>query len=81
MHIAGLRPLYTEPAAVPQAVLDAERAVLAAAAGTSGKAAAVVDTMVAGRLKKWYQEVRLGPGWNITRILSLRCSLCIWAPD
>jgi elongation factor Ts len=61
MHVAGLRPLYVEPAAVPAAVLEAERAVLAAAAGASGKPAAVVDKMVAGRLKKWYQEVRAAP--------------------
>jgi translation elongation factor EF-Ts len=66
MHVAGLKPLYLEAAAVPPEVLEAERRLLTEQAATSGKPAAVVEKMVAGRLGKWAQEVR-GPaarGWR-----------------
>jgi len=57
MHVAGFKPLYLEPSAVPAAVLEAERKLLLEQAAGSGKAAAVVEKMVQGRLSKWAQEV------------------------
>ena len=59
MHVAGLKPLYLDPSSVEASHLAHERQVLTAAAASSGKPAAVVDKMVEGRLKKWYQEVRV----------------------
>jgi hypothetical protein len=61
MHVAGLKPLYLDAASVPPPVLEAERALLTEQAAGSGKPAAVVDKMVAGRLGKWAQEVRGAP--------------------
>jgi elongation factor Ts len=58
MHVAGLKPLYLNPSSIDASHLAHERQVLKEAAAGSGKPAAVVDKMVEGRLKKWYQEVR-----------------------
>jgi elongation factor Ts len=41
---------------VPAAVLDRERGVLRDQALASGKAGAIVDRMVEGRLRKFYEE-------------------------
>jgi elongation factor Ts len=59
MHIAAANPLYLDIASVPQAALDREREVLREQARASGKPDAVVDRMVEGRLRKFYEEVVL----------------------
>jgi elongation factor Ts len=56
MHIAATNPLYLDIASVPQAALDRERGVLREQAQASGKAGSVVDKMVEGRLRKFYEE-------------------------
>src|SRR5579871_5955366 len=56
MHVAAASPLYLDTAAVPAAVLDRERGVLRDQALASGKAGAIVDRMVEGRLRKFYEE-------------------------
>jgi elongation factor Ts len=59
MHIAAANPLYLDIAAVPQAALDRERNVLREQARSTGKPDSVVDRMVEGRLRKFYEEFAL----------------------
>jgi elongation factor Ts len=56
MHVAAANPLYLDVASVPQAALDRERAVLREQARASGKPEAVLERMVEGRLRKFYEE-------------------------
>jgi elongation factor Ts len=56
MHVAAASPLYLDIAAVPPAALERERAVLREQAAGSGKGAAIVERMVEGRLRKFYEE-------------------------
>ena len=56
MHIAAANPLYLDIASVPQAALDRERDVLREQARATGKPDSVVDRMVEGRLRKFYEE-------------------------
>jgi elongation factor Ts len=56
MHVAAANPSYLDIAAVPAAALERERAVLREQAGGSGKSEAIVEKMVEGRLRKFYEE-------------------------
>lgn len=56
MHIAASAPQYMEPEEVPADVVDRERAIFEAQAKESGKPANVIEKMVDGRMKKFYQE-------------------------
>jgi elongation factor Ts len=56
MHVAAANPLYLDVAAVPAAALDRERAVLREQAADSGKSEAIVERMVEGRLRKFYED-------------------------
>jgi len=56
MHVAAANPQYLDEASVPASALDRERAVLREQALESGKAAAIVDRMVEGRLRKFYED-------------------------
>src|SRR6516164_3437288 len=56
MHIAAATPLYLDVTSVPQAALDRERNVLREQAQASGKSDSVVERMVEGRLRKFYEE-------------------------
>jgi elongation factor Ts len=56
MHIAAASPLYLDIASVPQDALDRERSVLREQARATGKPDSVVDRMVEGRLRKFYEE-------------------------
>jgi elongation factor Ts len=59
MHIAAAKPQYLEIAGVNKADLDRERDVLREQAKASGKPDAVIDKMVEGRLRKFYEETVL----------------------
>jgi elongation factor Ts len=59
MHVAAASPLYLDIASVPAAALERERDVLREQARTSGKPEAIVERMVDGRLRKFYEEVVL----------------------
>jgi elongation factor Ts len=59
MHIAAASPLYLDIASVPQTALDRERGVLREQARASGKPEGIVEKMVDGRLRKFYEEVVL----------------------
>jgi elongation factor Ts len=56
MHVAAAKPAYLDIAAVPAGDLARERDVLKEQAKASGKADAVIDKMVEGRLRKFYEE-------------------------
>ncbi len=59
MHIAASNPLYISKEDVPKEVIDQERSILKAQALNEGKPEKVVEKMVEGRLKKFYQEICL----------------------
>ena len=59
MHVAATNPRYLDIASVPESALERERAVLREQAQTSGKAESIVERMVDGRLRKFYEEVVL----------------------
>ena len=56
MHVAASNPLSIDRESVPEAMLDREREILKAQALDTGKPANIVDKIVEGRLKKFYQE-------------------------
>lgn len=59
MHVAATRPDALDVDAVDPAALERERAVLIEQARTSGKAEAIIEKMVEGRIRKYYEEVVL----------------------
>jgi elongation factor Ts len=59
MHIAAAQPQYLDVASVPAAALERERAVLREQASGAGKNEAIVERMVEGRLRKFYEETVL----------------------
>jgi elongation factor Ts len=56
MHIAAAKPLAATTADLDPALVDKERQILTAQAAESGKPANVIEKMVEGRLRKFYQE-------------------------
>ena len=56
MHIAAASPIALSAADVPADVIARERAIYADQARESGKPANVVEKMVEGRLRKFYEE-------------------------
>jgi elongation factor Ts len=59
MHIAATRPDALDIDAVNPAALERERAVLSEQARASGKPEAIIEKMVDGRVRKYYEEVVL----------------------
>jgi elongation factor Ts len=59
MHVAAAKPQYLDIASVSGADLARERDVLREQAKASGKPDAVIDKMVEGRLRKFYEETVL----------------------
>ncbi|MGD8810144.1 MAG: translation elongation factor Ts, partial [Gammaproteobacteria bacterium] len=59
MHVAAARPESLSIDDVDPANLERERAVLSEQASASGKPAEIIEKMVEGRLRKYYQEVVL----------------------
>ncbi len=59
MHVAAANPQALDIGSVDPAMLERERAVLTEQAKTSGKPAAVIEKMVEGRLRKYYEDVVL----------------------
>ncbi len=56
MHIASMKPLAATTAELDPAVVEKERQIQTAIAAESGKPANVVEKMVEGRIRKFYQE-------------------------
>ncbi|MBB4285603.1 translation elongation factor Ts [Roseospira goensis] len=59
MHVAAAAPQYLTRDEVDTAALDRERAVLTEQARESGKPENIIEKMVEGRLRKFYEEVCL----------------------
>lgn len=59
MHVAAAFPKFRSIEEVDAASLERERAVLTEQAAGSGKPAAVIEKMVEGRIRKYYEEVVL----------------------
>lgn len=59
MHIAAANPQAIDVASLDPALIERERAVLTEQAKESGKPEAVIEKMVDGRLRKFYEEVVL----------------------
>ncbi len=59
MHVAAAQPDCLAVADVNQAALEGERAILADQARASGKPEEIIEKMVEGRLRKYYEEVVL----------------------
>jgi elongation factor Ts len=59
MHIAAANPQAIDVASLDPAIIERERAVLTEQAKESGKPAGVIEKMVEGRLRKFYEEVVL----------------------
>ena len=56
LQIAAAKPLYLQASEVPNEVLEHEKEILKAQALNEGKPVAIVDRMVEGRVKKYYEE-------------------------
>ncbi len=59
MHVAASRPEALDIDAVDSAALDREKAVLSEQARQSGKPEAIIEKMVEGRIRKYYEEIVL----------------------
>ena len=59
MHIAAAKPLAVSQDDLDQAEVERERAVLSEQARESGKPEEIIEKMVIGRLRKFYEEVCL----------------------
>ena len=59
MHVAAAKPDYLDIASVDKTALERERDVLREQARASGKPDSIIEKMVEGRLRKFYEEVVL----------------------
>ena len=59
MHVAATNPQSVSSAEIDPAVLERERAILGDQARASGKPDDIVDKIIEGRLRKFYEEVCL----------------------
>jgi len=59
MHVAAARPDALDVADVDTSALERERAILVDQARASGKPEAIIEKMVDGRIRKYYEEVVL----------------------
>ena len=56
MHVAAAHPTYLDTASIDRATLDRERDILRDRARESGKPEAIIDKIVEGQLRKFYEE-------------------------
>lgn len=59
MHVAAANPLAVSKEDIDPAIIERERTVLTEQARDSGKPENIIDKMVEGRLRKFYEEVAL----------------------
>jgi len=59
MHVAAVNPLGVTPDEIDPAVIERERSVYSDQARQSGKPENIIEKMVEGRLRKFYEEVAL----------------------
>lgn len=59
MHIAAANPQYVSPEEVPQDVLNHEKELIKAEALNEGKPENIIERMMDGKVKKYYEDVCL----------------------
>lgn len=59
MQVAAMKPLYVRESDVPEDVLEVERSIARNQAKAEGKPDAVVERIVEGRVRKYYESVCL----------------------
>ena len=59
LHVAASDPLYLDQTSVPKADLEKETNLFKEELKNEGKPADMLDKIVEGKIKKWYQEVCL----------------------
>ena len=59
MHVAAAQPIALNVAGVDPAAVEHEKSIFAEQAAASGKPAAIIEKMVEGRIRKFYEEVVL----------------------
>lgn len=59
MHVAAANPAYLDSASVDPAVLEREKNVIRETAKEQGKAPEIIEKMLEGRVRKYYEEVCL----------------------
>ena len=59
MHVAASNPLGINPEDIPQEVLEREKAIYLAQAQESGKPANILEKMVEGKMRKFFEESTL----------------------
>lgn len=59
MHVAAAQPIALNVANVDPAAVEHEKSIFAEQAAASGKPAAIIEKMVEGRIRKFYEEVVL----------------------
>ena len=59
MHVAASAPLFLNIASVDPAAVEHEKAIFSEQAAASGKPANIIEKMVEGRIRKYYEEVVL----------------------
>lgn len=59
MHVAAANPQYLDVASVDASALEREKDILREQAKASGKPADIIEKMLEGRLRKYYEEVCL----------------------
>ena len=59
MHVAASRPLAVEGSGLPAGLVERERSIIEAQAADTGKPPAIVEKIVAGRMRKFTEETTL----------------------
>lgn len=59
MHIAASKPLCVSEDQVPEEMIAKEKEIFMAQAAESGKPAAIIEKMIAGKIKKYLSEITL----------------------
>lgn len=82
MHIAAAAPLSLSPDQLDPAVVERERAVLIEQARESGKAESIIEKMIEGRIRKFYEEVvLLSQAWVLDPDLTVQKAIDAAAKD
>ncbi len=59
MQVVAARPRYVSREDIPEEVIEKEKSILRAQLADSGKPENIIDRIIEGKLKKWYEEVCL----------------------
>jgi elongation factor Ts len=82
MHIAAAAPLSLSPDALDPEVVERERAVLIEQARESGKPDNIIEKMIEGRIRKFYEEVvLLSQAWVMDPDLTVQKAIDAAAKD